>query len=125
MLATALSASVFSGACVEQDDEKPNDEDMKVAKQNILATAPTPKYAVNADLDGKVVYLGLDVDPAVPEPGKDLKLTHYWKMVASPGDGWKPFTHLEGPNHQSFINADHAPVFADHFGRDEAVESPA
>jgi hypothetical protein len=98
------------GACVEQDDEKPNEEDLKVAKQNILATAPTPKYAVNADLDGKLVYLGLDVDPATPEPGKDVKLTHYWKMVAAPGDGWKPFTHLEGPNHASFINADHAAV---------------
>jgi len=98
------------GACVEQDDEKPNEEDMKVAKQNILATAPTLKYPVNADLDGKLVYLGLDVDPPIVEPGKDVKLTHYWKLVASPGDGWKTFTHLEGPNHQNYINADHAPV---------------
>src|SRR5882672_5634711 len=106
----AAAAALLVGACVEQDDEKPNDEDMKVAKQNILATAPTPKYAVNADLDGKVVYLGLDVDPATPEPGRDVKLTHYWKMVASPGDGWKPFTHIEGPNRQSFINADHPAV---------------
>ncbi|MDB4981060.1 MAG: hypothetical protein JWM82_1812, partial [Myxococcales bacterium] len=105
-----LVALAVASACVEQDDEKPNDEDMKVAKQNILAAAPTPKYAVNADLDGKVVYLGLDVDPAVVEPGKDIKLTHYWKFVATPGDGWKTFTHLEGPNHQSYINADHAPV---------------
>jgi Carbohydrate family 9 binding domain-like len=106
----ASAAAMLFGACVEQDDEKPNDEDMKVAKQNILATAPTPKYAVNADLDGKLVYLGLDVDPATPEPGRDIKLTHYWKLVAPPGDGWKPFTHLEGPNHQSYINADHPPV---------------
>jgi hypothetical protein len=103
-------AALLFGACVEQDDEKPNEEDLKVAKQNILATAPSPKYAVNADLDGKVVYLGLDVDPATPEPGRDIKLTHYWKVVASPGDGWKPFTHLEGPNKQGYINADHAAV---------------
>jgi hypothetical protein len=103
-------AAMLFGACVEQDDEKPNEDDMKVAKANILATAPTPKYAVNADLDGKVVYLGLDVDPPTPEPGHDVKLTHYWKMVAAPGDGWKPFTHLEGPNHQSYINADHPAV---------------
>jgi hypothetical protein len=101
---------MFIGACVEQDDEKPNDDDMKVAKQNILATAPTPKFPVNADLDGKVVYLGLDADPATAEPGHDVKLTHYWKVVALPGEGWKPFTHLEGPNHQGYINADHAPV---------------
>jgi hypothetical protein len=115
MVNVALVASLagllsLPSACVEQDDEKPNDEDMKIAKQNLLQTAPTPKYAVNADLDGKVVYLGLDVDPATVEPGKDVKLTHYWKLVASPGDGWKTFTHLEGPNHQGFINADHAPV---------------
>jgi hypothetical protein len=102
--------AILSAGCVEQDDEKPNDDDMKVAKQNILATAPTPKYAVNADLDGKLVYIGMDVDPPNPEPGHDIKLTHYWKMVASPGDGWKPFTHLEGPNHQSYINADHPAV---------------
>jgi hypothetical protein len=105
-----MASALLVGACVEQDDEKPTDEDMKVAKQNILTSAPAPKYAVNADLDGKVVYLGLDVDPATPEPGRDIKLTHYWKMVASPGDGWKPFTHLEGPNRQSFINADHPAV---------------
>jgi Carbohydrate family 9 binding domain-like len=106
----AALAGLVSSACVEQDDEKPNDEDMKVAKANLLTTAPTPKYPVNADLDGKVVYLGLDVEPATIEPGKDVKLTHYWKFVATPGDGWKTFTHLEGPNHQSFINADHPPV---------------
>ena len=110
LVPVSLAAMLLVGACVEQDDEKPNDEDMKVAKQNILATAPTPKYAVNADLDGKIVYLGMDVDPATPEPGRDIKLTHYWKVVAPAGDGWKPFTHLEGPNHQNFINADHAPV---------------
>jgi hypothetical protein len=47
---------------------------------------------------------------AVGEPGKDVKLTHYWKVVTPPGEGWKVFTHLEGPNHQNFINADHPPV---------------
>ncbi len=106
----ALLFGVFVGACVEQDEDKPNDEDMKVAKANILATAPTPKFVVNADLDGKIIYLGLDVEPATPEPGHDIKLTHYWKVETPPGEGWKPFTHLEGPNHQGYINADHATV---------------
>src|SRR3954452_18756457 len=81
----ALAAGAAS--CVEQDDEKPTDDDMKVAKSNILTTAPTPKLPVNADLDGKVVYLGLDTDAQTVEPGKDFKLTHYWKLVAPPGDG--------------------------------------
>jgi len=25
-------------------------------------------------------------------------LTHYWKLVASPGQDWKTFTHLNGSN---------------------------
>jgi hypothetical protein len=83
---------------------------MKAVRANLLATAPAPKYAVNADLDGKVVYLGMDVDPATAEPGKELKVTHYWKSVAPTGDGWKMFTHVEGPGHQNYINADHGPV---------------
>src|SRR5437762_2943927 len=95
--------------CVEQDADKPTAEDLAAAKQNILTTAPTPKYAVNADLDGKLVYLGLDVDHIPIEPGKDVTLTHYWKLVASPGQDWKTFTHLNGGG-KSFINADHPPV---------------
>jgi hypothetical protein len=105
-----FSAMLLSLGCVEQDDEKPNEDDLKIAKQNILTAAPTPRFAVNADLDGKVVYLGLDTEAATVEPGRDFKLTHYWKMVASPGDGWKTFTHLEGANHAGFINVDHTPV---------------
>jgi hypothetical protein len=99
-----------SVACVEQEDDRPTAEDLSFAKQNILATAPTPRYPVNADLDGKVVYLGLDVDPVPVVPGKDTTLTHYWKVVAQPGDGWKIFTHVEGPNKQGYINTDHPPV---------------
>src|SRR6185369_15513714 len=110
ILKVAVPLCVLLLACVEQDEDKPSAEDMAAAKQNILTTAPTPKYAVNADLDGKVIYLGLDTEGQSVEPGKDFKLTHYWKLVAPPGDGWKTFTHLEGPNHQGYINADHAPV---------------
>ncbi|MES1157816.1 MAG: carbohydrate-binding family 9-like protein, partial [Haliangium ochraceum] len=100
----------LAGACVEQDDDKPTEEDMKTVQASLLTAAPAPKFPINADLEGKVVYLGLDVDPPSPLPGKEVKLTHYWKVVASPGEGWRVFTHIEGPNHQGFINADHGPV---------------
>jgi hypothetical protein len=109
-MAAALGSVVSLGACVEQDDDKPTADDLAVAKQNILQTAPTPRYPVNADLDGKIIYLGLDVDPVPVDPAREITLTHYWKLVASPGDGWKTFTHVEGPNHQSYMNVDHAPV---------------
>ena len=109
-LKAAIPLCVLLLACVEQDAEKPTAEDMATAKQNILTTPPTPQYAVNADLDGKLVYLGLDVDHVPIEPGKDVTLTHYWKLVSSPGQDWKTFTHLNGGGSKSFINADHAPV---------------
>ncbi len=110
LTASLAVAALFGSACVEQDEDKPSDDDMKVAKQNILTTAPTPKFAVNADFDGKIIYLGMDADPAVVEPGKDVKITHYWKVVAPATDGWRIFTHLDGPNNQPFINVDHPPV---------------
>jgi hypothetical protein len=56
-----------------------------------------------------VIYLGLDVDTVPIETGKDIQLTHYWKLVTPPGEGWRTFTHLNGKN-KAFINADHAPV---------------
>ena len=108
-LTLALLLPTMLGACVEQDDDKPTAEDLTVAKQNILTTPPTPRFPVNADLDGKVIYLGLDVDTVPIETGKDVQLTHYWKMVAPPGEGWRTFTHLNGQN-KAFINADHVPV---------------
>jgi len=111
ILKVAVPLCVLLLACVEQDEDKPSAEDMAAAKQNILTTAPTPKYAVNADLDGKVIYLGLDADPVPIEPGKDVTLTHYWKVVASPGQNWKVFTHLNGGGPgKNYINVDHPVV---------------
>jgi hypothetical protein len=98
------------GACVEQEADKPSADDLTIAKQNLLSAAPAPRYPVNADLDGKVTFLGMDVDPLPAEGGKDLKLTQYWKVVNAPGDGWKAFTHVEGPGKQNYVNADHVPI---------------
>jgi hypothetical protein len=109
-LKAAIPSCVLLLACVEQDADKPTAEDMTVAKQNILTTAPTPKYPVNADLDGKIVYLGLDVDHVPIEPGKDVTLTHYWKVVSAPGQDWRLFTHLNGGGNKSYVNVDHAAV---------------
>lgn len=108
-LALAVLIPAASG-CVSQDDDKPTAEDMKMVQQNILKTAPTPKYPANADLDGKVTYVGFDVSPDPVEPGKDAKLTHYWKVNSAPGEGWRLFVHISGPNGVSQMNTDHGPV---------------
>jgi hypothetical protein len=104
----ALSGMAFG--CVEQADEKPTKEDEEFVKKNLLASEPKPQFAARADLDGKVEYLGADVAPSPAEPGKDVHITHYWKIKAAVNDGWRLFTHVGGPNKQGFINVDHGPV---------------
>src|SRR3982751_1844736 len=81
-----VAGAAGAWACVEQDEDTPTEDDMKTIKANLLASPPSPKYPVNADLDGKIVYLGLDVDHAPIEPGKDVTLTHYWKVVSPAAD---------------------------------------
>ncbi len=100
----------LAAGCVEQADDKPTKEDEEFIKKNILATPPTPQFVVNADLDGKVTYLGMDVSPNPVEAGKDVRVTHYWKVNVAPGEGWRMFTHISGTNKQGYANVDHTPV---------------
>src|SRR6478672_3756847 len=84
----------FGAGCVEQSPDLPSEEDIKAAHEHVLSTPPTPKYPVNADLEDKLTYLGLDVDVDTVSPGKAFTLTHYWKVNAPIPDGWKLFVHL-------------------------------
>jgi len=97
-------------ACVEQQEDKPTPEDQEYVTKNLLSAAPTPQFKVDADLDGKVVYLGLDAAPNPVEPGKDVKVTQYWKVVSPPGEGWRLFNHVSGPNNAGYQNRDHGPM---------------
>jgi hypothetical protein len=108
--AAVLAVGLLAAGCVEQADEKPSAEDQEFVKKNILSTAPAPQLPVNADLDGKVVYLGADATPNPAEAGKDLKVVHYWKVITAPGAGWRTFTHAEGPSKAGYFNVDHGPV---------------
>ena len=98
--------------CVEQSPDVPSEEDVKVAKENILSAPPTTiKFPVNSDLEGKVTYLGLDVDTDKVTPGKPFTLTHYWKVNEPVGADWNVFVHLESPGVKtSHLNADHVPI---------------
>ncbi len=108
---SALAAIAFGG-CVEQSPDVPSEDDIKAAKENLLSAPPaTMKFPVNADLEGKVTYLGMDVDTDVVTPGKAFTLTHYWKVNEALPDDWRVFIHLEAPgNKGSHLNADHVPI---------------
>ena len=96
-------------ACVEDAPSGPSADDLAAARKDLLPAAPTPRYPVHADLGGKVIYLGLDVDPPAIVPSRKFTLTHYFKVVEPPGD-WKLFTHLHGAGKSHFTNLDHTPV---------------
>ena len=110
-LLAALTILSVAG-CVEQESGRPTEADWTVIKQNILKAPPAKfSYKVDGDFEGKVVYLGLDVDRPQIKAGEQFTLTHYWQ-VKKPVAGWRVFTHLQDPKHQGkyFVNADHRPI---------------
>ncbi len=102
----ALLALLASG-CFEKEGWAPTTNDKKKIGDNVLKTAPAMKFSVNAELEDKLTYIGLDMDRDVVKPGEGFKLTHYWK-VKKPIPSWKLFVHLIGPG--AYVNADHKPV---------------
>ena len=113
-IAVVATLTAVLWGCVEQEPFRPSEDDKKVIKEHILTKAPDNiKYKVNADLEGDVVYIGLDVDKDVIKPGEQFKLTHYWKCNKDLA-GWKMFVHLNGPEKRGFINADHGPIGGRH-----------
>ena len=107
IIPAVLTIMLFWG-CVE-DSYQPTAQDLETIKKNILVQPPQMRFKVNASLEGKVEYLGLDVEPEVVIPGKPVKLTHYWK-VNQPVSDWRIFVHLNDPQQVRFINADHTPI---------------
>jgi len=107
ILAPVLAS--FAG-CSGRQEEALSEADLQLVHSNLLPAAPAPKNTVNADLDGKLVYLGSDFEPAVAAPGQQVRVTNYWKAVEPPGEGWRIFTHLEGPDHHGFVNDDHGAI---------------
>lgn len=105
-------ASVLVVGCVEQQSDMPSEEDIKAAHEHVLAQPPAKiQYPNQAQLEDKLVYLGLDVDTDTVTPGKAFTLTHYWKVLNPVGDDWKLFVHLETPDSKkNHLNADHVPI---------------
>jgi hypothetical protein len=110
-LALTLAGALVAG-CVEQSPDVPSEEDVKAARENILTAPPaTIQHPVNADLEDKLTYLGIDVDTETVTPGKAFTLTHYWRVNNPVTDDWKIFIHLEAPDtKKNHLNADHIPI---------------
>lgn len=93
-------------ACVEKGP--PGKKiDPAYIKANLLSAEPTDlDNVVNADFDGRVIYLGNKVGTKVLTAGGSGSITHFWKVVEAPGGDWRIFTHLNGgPGEWSNLDA--------------------
>ena len=109
-LATALCA-----ACVEKG---PPPVDQNYVAANLLTAEPAPKRKLDADLGGKVVYLGADLDKDTLKPGDKLTLVHYWKVVQPVGSGWRVFCHITGASKSDWMNIDAPAKMRDNYPPD-------
>ena len=115
-LLVGVLLSLLLGGCTQCEsrerktlDGNPAEAAEKEIKKNILAKAPEMKFPVNASLEGKVTYLGMDVSRDKIQPGESFTLSHYWKVHEGVA-GWKLFVHCHDSSGEKFLNLDHIPV---------------
>jgi len=91
----ALFVALTLVGCRDRGGKKKIDQ--ATIDRNLLAEPPAQiENRVDADLGGKVIYLGNEVNPHVLGPGKTATIVHYWKVIEPPGEEWHVFTHLLG-----------------------------
>lgn len=77
--------------------------------KNLLKQAPKVGNTVNADFDGKLIYLGNDA-PKSAAPGEAISIVHYWKVVTPPGADWHINSVLQGQAATDRMNIDASPM---------------
>ena len=103
-IAAVLATAAITG-CVDKGPKEPA-IDKAYVKANVLATAPAElNNTVNADFDGKVVYLGNQIGTKQLSPGGAGSIVHFWKVIEPPGADWKVFSHLNSASGQ-WLNLD-------------------
>src|SRR5262245_39107801 len=98
VLVVAAALGTAGGACVDKSPASQGKQiDPAYVEAHLLSAPPTElTHTVNADLGGKVVYLGNVVQPGPIAPGQKVTVKHYWKIVQPPGKDWRVFSHLRG-----------------------------
>ena len=77
-------------------------------QESIGAAMPSSAQAIGASLDGRITLLGVETDQKTVLPGKQLKVTWYWKAESSFEGDWMIFVHLEAPGKKRSTHDHHA-----------------
>lgn len=109
VLTVAVAAMALVAGCKRPTRLVLTKDQQTRIQDSILPSAPTPAHVVNANFGDSVVLLGVDMEPASPRPGQEVKLTWYWQCKRAVVPGWKVFVHLELPKGKR-MGLDHVPV---------------
>lgn len=112
-LIAVIAVVAVAAACVEKPGGGQKKIDPAYVQKNLLAEEPAMANRVNADLGGKVVYLGNDLDKKVVRPGDVFTVVHYWKVAEPPGPEWRVFSHVVGEA-GAWMNVDYTDMRAGH-----------
>jgi len=99
-------AFVLVAACVDSGTgPQPKRVDPGYVGKHLLTAPPALPTRIDATIGGKVVYLGNTLGQARLAPGQSVKVTHYWKVIAPPGDNYRVFMLVHGaPNTADFMS---------------------
>ncbi|MCL2726021.1 MAG: carbohydrate-binding family 9-like protein [Polyangiaceae bacterium] len=101
-IATVLSLSVVSGACVG-GKQRISAEDKERLKAYVLDAVPADARKTDINFENKVHLVGYKVEPELAPPKTLVKLTFYWRCDDPLEDGWQLFTHIQ---HEGFDKSD-------------------
>lgn len=66
----------------------------RTGKGTVQFTFPTIQHPLEANLGGRVRFLGYDLNATAVRPGDTLHLTLYWQALAEMDESYTVFTHL-------------------------------
>ena len=70
-----------------------------------------PRHPLDARFEDGIRFLGYDMTPPSPQPGKALRLTLYWRADRTPSRSYKAFVHLLTSDWQLLAQDDELPGF--------------
>ncbi len=93
-------------SCVDSGTgPQPKRVDPGYVGKHLLTAPPALPTRVDANIGDKVLYLGNSLGQTRLAPGQSVKVTHYWKVLAPPGDNYRVFMLVHGaPNTADFMS---------------------
>jgi hypothetical protein len=101
-------AGLFASGCVG-GSKGLSAEDKDKLKAYILDAPPADiPHKVDVNFENKIHLIGYKFDPETAAPGKDVKITYWWRCDDTLDEGWLLFTHTKDEGSGKMGNLDFA-----------------